>query len=255
MKRIIIAIVLSLTLLAAPFAAMGADTSTTEHFIEKYQTNYQTYLSHEGPIVDAFRTIYSQSLADQIVARAIWYMEYGFMVYGSHRYATTGEIFCSNFVYLVYKDFGYTLTSYASRYDQVGVPVKGVYSALKPGSTTRYQLVGVENLRPGDIFTFWKEDSNGNRYIGHVALYMGVINGKPCIIHTCGAGRPTAIGITNSFTWWYGKHFAGARRILGSSAQVPNYTLSKDVGPVIPESYVLPPQTEIIMPNDLPTRF
>jgi hypothetical protein len=37
--------------------------------------------------------------------------------------------------------------------------------------------------------TFWKKDSSGNKYIGHVALYMGKINDKPAIIHTV-SGRP-----------------------------------------------------------------
>ena len=36
------------------------------------------YNRHEKPIVDAFRANYKGSLAEALVGRAIWYMEYGF---------------------------------------------------------------------------------------------------------------------------------------------------------------------------------
>ena len=46
--------------------------------------------SSDKPIVDSFRAQFDGSLADSIVGRAIWYMEYGFIVYGHSKYATTG---------------------------------------------------------------------------------------------------------------------------------------------------------------------
>jgi len=210
--------------------------ATTSEYIAKYRANMPAYMQHEVPIINSFRSSYQGALGQKIVNRAIWYMENGYMVYGHSNYVNDGRIDCSNFTSLVYKDFGIPITSASRNYGQVGVRVTGVYSKLQPGSTTKYMLVGVDKLRAGDILTFWKLDSNGNRYIGHVALYMGKIDGKPCIIHTV-SNRPTAIGITNSFTWWYGKNFQEARRIL----PVSSYR-------VIPKTYQLPPQKPVVMP-------
>ena len=229
-------------LIALPVPSAGASTSTN---VRNYQVNYPAYAKFELPIVKAFQAQDNGSKANDIVARAIWYMENGYMVYGHSKYPTTGYIDCSNFVSLVYKDFGYKVTSAARNYNTVGTKVSGVYSQKISGSS-KYTLVGVDKLKPGDVFTFWKTDSNGDRYIGHVALYMGKINGKPAIIHTIN-GRPTAIGITTSFTYWYGEHFAGARRVLSSSAQLAQ-AQQKTPAPVIPLKYQLPPQKAIVMP-------
>ncbi len=203
-------------------------------------------------LVKAFRASYKDSPAQALVARAIWYMKYGYMVYGHSKYATSGYIDCSNFVSLVYKDFGYSITSAARKYNTVGQKVSGVYAKRQAGSSTKYTLVGVDKLKPGDIFTFWKEDSDGNRYIGHVAIYMGKLNGKPAIIHTC-KGNPTAIGITTSFTYWYGQHLAGVRRVLPSSAYSSG-TSYKATGPVIPAVYKMTPGP-VILPGNLPQGF
>lgn len=200
----------------------------------------------------AFRAGFNNSPAQALVARAIWYMKYGYMVYGHTKYVTTGYIDCSNFVSLVYKDFGYSITSAARKYGTVGQAVYGVYSRRQTGSTTKYTLVGVDKLKTGDIMTFWKEDSSGNRYIGHVAIYMGKLNNKPAIIQTC-KGNPSAIGITTSFTYWYGQHFAGARRVLPSSAYTAGNPY-KALGPVIPAVYQMSPGP-VIMPKDLPQGF
>lgn len=210
------------------------------------------YNRHEKPIVDAFRANYKGSLAEALVGRAIWYMEYGFMKYGHSKYASSGYIDCSNFVSLVYKDFGYSITSAAKNYDKVGVKVEGVYAEKIPGSS-KYTLKGVEKLKPGDIFTFWNSDAPARTHIGHVAIYMGKINGKPCIINTC-SGRPTAIGIIDSFAYWYGSSLIEVRRVLPSSAFVPGakITLSK---PVIPAVYQIKPDKPIILPQYLRTGF
>ncbi|HBQ85790.1 MAG TPA: hypothetical protein DD811_04840 [Syntrophomonas sp.] len=211
-----------------------------------------SYNQDEKPKVDAYRASFNGSLAQTMVGRAIWYMEYGFMVYGHSKYATTGYIDCSNFVSLVYKDFGYNITSASRKYDQVGTRVSGVY-AKKISGSSRYTLVGVNKLKPGDIFTFWAKDSNGKKYISHVALYMGVINGKPCIINTC-KGNPTAIGIVSSFSYWYGSNLYQVRRVLPSSAYAAGGKI-KDKGPVIPAKYQMKPTKRIILPKNLRVGF
>lgn len=223
--------------------AVGA-AATTSTYIKSYNANYPAFIQHELPIVKAFQAQNDGTLRNEIVVRAIWYMENGYMIYGHSKYATTGFIDCSNFTSLVYKDFGFQITSAARNYTTVGTKVSGVYARRQTGST-KYELAGTENLKPGDIFTFWKTDSSGNRYIGHVAIYMGKINGKPAVIHTV-SGRPTAIGITDSFSYWYGEHFAGARRVLTAAQQTSR--LKSTPPPVIPQIYQLPPQKPVVMP-------
>jgi len=226
---------------ATPPAATSTYTSSNSH-----------YNSHEKPIVDSLRASYDGSLAQALVGRAVWYMEYGFMKYGHSKYASTGYIDCSNFVSLVYKDFGYSITSAAKNYNTVGVKVEGVYAQKIPGSS-KYTLVGVDKLKPGDIFTFWNSDAPAGTHIGHVAIYMGVINGKPCIINTC-KDNPTAIGIIDSFSYWYGSSLIEVRRLLPSGAYVPGGKIN-DLGPVIPAKYQINPDRPIIMPENLPTGF
>lgn len=219
---------------------------------EPTAASIKQYNTQEKPIVDAFRANYKGSLAEALVGRAIWYMEYGFMKYGHTKYASTGYIDCSNFVSLVYKDFGYSITSAAKNYDQVGVKVQGVYSQKISGST-KYTLVGIENLKPGDIFTFWNSDAPAKTHIGHVAIYMGEINGKPCIINTC-SDRPTAIGIINNFAYWYGENLIEVRRVLPDSAFVPGNSFT-DSGPVFPATYQIKPDKTIILPKYLHNGF
>lgn len=210
------------------------------------------YNSHEKPVVDAFRAKYNGSPAQALVGRAIWYMEYGYMKYGHTKYASSGYIDCSNFVSLVYKDFGYTITSAAKNYGSVGTKVAGVYAQKIPGKST-YTLVGTEKLKPGDIFTFWNSDAPARTHIGHVAIYMGEINGKPCIINTC-SGNPTAIGIINNFSYWYGESLIEVRRVLPSSAHVAGNKFTVQ-GPVIPSVYQIKPDKPIILPKGLGTGF
>lgn len=212
-------------------------------------TNYN---NHEKPIVDAFRAKFDGSPAQTLVGRAIWYMENGYMKYGHSKYASTGYIDCSNFVSLVYKDFGYSITSAAKNYGSVGVKVKGVSAEKIPGSS-KYRLVGTDKLKPGDIFTYWNSDAPARTHIGHVAIYMGMVNGKPCIINTC-QGRPTAIGIIDSFDYWYGSSLIEVRRVLPASAFVPGNKIT-DNGPVIPAKYQIKPDKPIVLPKYLPKGF
>jgi hypothetical protein len=153
---------------------------------------------------------------------------------------------------MVYGDLGYTITSASRKYTTVGSKVNGVYSEKIPG-TSRYQLVGIDNLKPGDIFTFWAKDSDGNKYISHVALYMGKINGKPAIINTC-TDRPTALGIVTSFSYWYGSNLYDVRRVLPSDAQVKGAIAINDKGPVIPAVYQMK-KGSVILPHDLAQGF
>ncbi|MEQ8200075.1 MAG: NlpC/P60 family protein [Syntrophomonadaceae bacterium] len=242
MKNRITALVLSLTVLAGLAWSTPPAMGATAGQIAQYN-------SHEKPIVDSLRASYGGTEAQALVGRAVWYMEYGFMKYGHTKYATTGYIDCSNFVSLVYRDFGYSITSAARNYGTVGTKVTGVYSRRITGST-RYTLVGVDQLRPGDIFTFWNSDRTR---IGHVALYMGIVDGKPCIIGTC-TGRPTAIGIVNSLSWWYGSSLKEVRRVLPSNAHLENMDLNAS-GPVIPAQYQIIPDRQIMLPKYLPTGF
>ncbi|NLB53289.1 MAG: hypothetical protein GX808_10220 [Syntrophomonadaceae bacterium] len=210
------------------------------------------YNSHEKPIVDSFRANFDGSLAQSLVGRAIWYMEHGYMKYGHSKYASSGYIDCSNFVSLVYKDFGYSITSAAKNYGSVGVKVQGVYAKKIPGSS-KYALTGIENLKPGDIFTFWNSDAPARTHIGHVAIYMGKINGKPCIINTC-KGNPTAIGIIDDFSYWYGSSLIEVRRVLPASAYTAGSKFTVQ-GPVIPAIYQIRPDKPIVMPKDLAVGF
>lgn len=240
MKKLI-ALLLSLCFIVG-MAPVTLAASSTSSYVKTYKANTPHYIKHEQPIVDAFRSQYNGSESQALVERAIWYMENGYMIYGHSKYYKSGLIDCSNFVSLVYKDFGYNVTSAARKYGSVGKKVSGVSKKKVNG---KYVLTGVDKLRPGDIFTFWKTE-NGKRYIGHVALYMGKINGKPCIIQTV-KGHPTAIGITDNFSWWYGEHLNDVRRVLPDESLNPNYPYTVSA-PVIPSVYKLKPQKPIVMP-------
>ena len=244
-KSIFLTLLLLLLAGIAPCPPQAAAGSAEN--IETYRHNYAQYTQHDQVLADAFLAGYNGSEAQALVARAIWYMENGYMVYGHSKYWDTGYIDCSNFTSLVYKDLGYPLPSASKKYDSVGTKVPGVYSRQIAG-TSKYELVGAEKLRPGDLFTFWVKDADGSgTHIGHVAIYMGKINGQPAVIHTI-KGRPTAIGILTSFQYWYGEHFAEARRVLDSAAQTPGKAWSA-TNPVIPAVYQLPPQKPIVMPG------
>ncbi|MGI5920174.1 MAG: S-layer homology domain-containing protein [Syntrophomonadaceae bacterium] len=248
-KRVLVIslVMFLLTATGLQSASVVSAAGNADKYVEKFKDNYPAYLKNDKKLADAFLINYNHSEAQALIARAIWYMENGYMVYGHSKYWDTGFIDCSNFVSLVYKDLGYSITSASKKYNQVGKKVAGVYSRKIEGSS-KYELVGIKNLRPGDIFTFWAADSDGNgTHIGHVAIYMGEINGQPAIIQTV-SERPTAIGITTSFKYWYGEHFLEARRVLDDDSQSPAKAWQASA-PVIPAVYQLPPQKPVTMPE------
>ncbi|MEH7331962.1 hypothetical protein V7161_04940 [Neobacillus drentensis] len=226
---------------------------STEEAIAKYNKNFKDYVRQELVKVDIYRETFRNlkgSLADQVVERAIWYMHHGYTVYGNgyNSYHSHGVLDCSGFAKLVFGDFGFKLSGVSKKYEsiEIGRRVEGVHPKLV-GSY--WGLEGVENLRLGDILTWWKERADGTYFIGHVGIFMGQIDGKPTVICTA-TGAPTAIGIISKYKHWYGKHFYNAQRILPEGSWTPGLKISghKDKGPVIPKSYVLPPQNPIIMP-------
>lgn len=227
---------------------------TTKEAIARYNTNYGKYVKHDLLLVNRYREEHKNiggSLADQVIERAIWYMEHGYPVYGSglNSYHTDGVVDCSGFTKLVYGDFGFKLSGIAKKYDQFGTKVENIYPMKKKKG---WYLKGVENLRPGDILTWWKERADGSRYIGHVAIYMGQIKGKLAVIGTA-KDTPTALGIKTNFSYWRSKHFYSAQRILPEGSWTPGKEIvgHEDKGVIIPKQYVLPPQKPIVMPENL----
>lgn len=259
-KKMFLGFILALSFLfsslAPAFAATGPDyvRYTRSQAIERYNKYMSSYLAHDQKIVDQFRARKDGTLAHKLVERAVWYMENGYMVYGHEYkgYKDYGIVDCSNFVSLVFADMGFEITTTARKYNTVGQKVEGVYSTVvgKTSSGRKlYGLKGLENLRPGDVLTWYKVDSSGQKYISHVAIYMGMFDGKPAVIGTTGS-RPTAIGITTDFRYWWGENFYGARRILPEKAWDPAATSQFTIkAPVIPKSYVLPPQKPVRMPS------
>ncbi|MFC4766394.1 hypothetical protein [Effusibacillus consociatus] len=237
--------------IASPVSAAHNGTMSPSEAIEKYNKYMDDYQRDELVKIRQYREKYKSidgSLADQVIERAIWYMENGYMVYGHgvDSYRRNGIVDCSEFTKLVYGDFGFKMTEVARKYNSVGERVDGVYARKVNG---KWQIQGADKLRPGDILTWWKKDENG-KYIGHVAIFMGMLNGEPVVIGTRGDGNPTAIGIVNNFDYWWGEHFYTARRVLPEGAWTPGRTIpgheAKD--PVIPEKYVLPPQRKVEKP-------
>lgn len=155
LKRFFILSLVTLLLLVPSFkqtpVVSAADTADT--YIESYQDNYPAYLNNDKVLADTFLADYNDSEAQALVARAIWYMENGYMIYGHSKYWDTGFVDCSNFVSLVYKDLGYSITSASKNYTSVGKKIAGVYSRKITGST-KYELVGTDNLQPGDYSRF-----------------------------------------------------------------------------------------------------
>jgi cell wall-associated NlpC family hydrolase len=244
MKQKVIGLALAMSLLVPSAIANGATTWTSATAATKYNTyiGADSYVKDELYNVADFRIKYenvSGTLAYQIVDRAIWYMQNGYMVYGhgTNSYANYGYLDCSNFTKLVYGDFGYSITGASASYDTVGSKVAGVSKAIVNG---KWMLTGIENLRIGDILT-WQETD----HIMHVAIYMGTNrDGQPVVIGTRGDGNPTAIGTVDGWQYWWGENFREARRILPESAY-STMAGKTTKAPMIPKSYVLAPQSAV----------
>lgn len=238
-----LAMTLGLTAVATGIASASAST-TTSAAIAKYNQyiHADSYVKDELYNVADFRQKYaslSGTLAYQIVDRAIWYMENGYMVYGhgSDAYGKYGYEDCSGFTRLVFGDFGFSITGASASYDTVGTKVQGVGKKQVNG---KWQLTGIENLRIGDILT-WKQ----NDTISHVAIYMGTNrDGQPVVIGTRADGNPTALGTVDGWGYWWGEKFNSARRVLPDDA-IKGMAGHTAKAPVIPNSYVLPPQKPV----------
>ncbi|MGE5453856.1 MAG: NlpC/P60 family protein [Methylocystaceae bacterium] len=252
-KRTMVSTSLLILLMAAILVLpMVSGAQAAGSYPADYAQKVAHYDQHEKPILDIMRTRYTGgSLAEAIGSRAMWYMQYGYTVYGHSLYAQTGYIDCSQFVSRVYADFGYTITGASRKYTTVGTVVSGVYAQKL--STGKYTLVGVDKLRVGDIFTFWAKDSNGDKYISHVAMYIGKPNGIPTIINTV-TGHPTAIGFVDNFSYWYGSNLYDVRRVLPANAYYKGGAAINDKGPVIPAVYQMP-IGQVILPKDLAKGF
>ncbi|MDA8235165.1 MAG: NlpC/P60 family protein [Clostridia bacterium] len=253
-NRVAVFLTAVFTMVSLMSPLVQAQASIVSRTPEEAKANYQKYMpgyqKREVPVINGFHNVYDGSLAHRVVARAIWYMEYGSIVYNHKKYPKTGQLDCSNFTQLVYNDFGFKITSAARNYGSVGTKVEGVSS--KPDGNYRSTIVGLEKMKPGDVVAFW--DPKYTR-IGHVAVYMGIVNGHPMVIGTSD-GRPTAIGIDNLHTSWMGKRLHSVRRILPADAWDPAASAKyPGSGPVIPQEYFLPPQTPVVMPDQLPHGF
>lgn len=243
MKKKIIGLTLALSLSTTGIAFAATDYSKSEA-LAKYNKYIEadSYVKDELYNVADFRSKYASlkgTLAYRVVERAIWYMENGYFIYG-HGYKAYGKYGyedCSGFTSLVFGDFGYSITESSRSYDSIGTKVAGVGKKKVDG---KWQLTGIENLQIGDILT-WQESD----HISHVAIYMGTNRaGQPVVIGTRGDGNPTALGTVDSWSYWWGEKFHSARRVL------PNAALSGMAGktekpPVIPQSYILPPQKTV----------
>ena len=99
--------------------------------------------------------------------------------------------------------------------------------------------------------TWYRFDASGQKYISHVAIFIGMLNGQPAVIGTRSDGNPTAIGIVNDFRYWWGEYLFAVRRVLPDGAWGPDQVLSghEDTGVVIPKQYVLAPQRPVPLPG------
>lgn len=243
MKKKIIGLTLALSLSTTGMAFAATNYSTSEA-LAKYNKyiNADSYVKDELYNVADFRSNYASlkgTLAYKVVERAIWYMENGYFIYG-HGYKAYGKYGyedCSGFTSLVFGDFGINITESSRSYDTVGTRVAGVGKKKVDG---KWQLTGIENLRIGDILTWQSTD-----HISHVAIYMGTNReGKPVVIGTKGQGNPTALGTVDGWSYWYGEKFHSARRVLPDAA-LSGMAGKTEKAPVIPQSYVLPPQKAV----------
>lgn len=247
-----VAVLMSPLLTTVVDASHAEPTITTQQAIAMYKEKYAAYTKDELVKVSQYRNKYigiKGSLADQIVERAIWYMENGYTVYGHGRkmYQQTGVVDCSNFTSLVFADFGYDIPTAVREYPTVGQRITGI-SAKKVGNY--WTIEGMDKLKPGDLLTWWRIDSTtGQKVAGHTAIYMGELNGQPAVIGTQ-SGNPTAVGIANDFRFWWGSNFFTAQRVLPSNAWTKGVTIAghQAKAPIIPTNPILPPQNKVVVP-------
>ncbi|WP_435163001.1 NlpC/P60 family protein [Paenibacillus glycanilyticus] len=244
MKKQILSLAIIGSMLGTAGIANASTSWTTSSAVKKYNKyiNADSYVKDELYNVADFHSKYGSrknTLAYQIVERAIWYMKNGYMVYGSgyDAYGKYGYEDCSGFVRFVYGDFGFNITGTSAKYNTVGKKVAGVGKKKVNG---KWKLTGVENLKLGDILTWQTTD-----HIMHVAIYMGTNReGQPVVIGTRSDGNPTALGTVDSWQYWWGENFKEARRVV-PSAGFTGMAGKKIKAPTIPKKYILPPQKKV----------
>ena len=96
---------------------------------------------------------------------------------------------CSGFTYSVFQVLGVTIPRDAAPQAAHGVPVQR------------------QNLRPGDLVFF----RNGSGVVVHVAIFIGLFDGVPSVIHSPNTGQAISIIPLSS---WSNSSFAGARRYV-----------------------------------------
>ena len=122
-------------------AASASVPATTVKTTSTYKSTDSHYNKHEKPVVDSFRASFDGSLAQTLVGRAIWYMEYGFIKYGHSKYATTGYSDCLTLYPWFYKDSDI----YTSQPNLIRVGVRFPrWSMQEKNRLRKYTLVGVE---------------------------------------------------------------------------------------------------------------
>ena len=144
--------------------------------------------TREEPIVETPQVENTVSVStnnSSVVQTAKQYLGYSYVSGGKN---PESGFDCSGFTSYIYKQFGYTLGATAASQDSVG------------------QVIGRENLQPGDLILFQDE---GKTKIGHTGIYIG--NNE--FIHAANPQRGVVIDnlSTNSY---YNERYVSARRIV-----------------------------------------
>ena len=144
--------------------------------------------TREEPIVETPQVENTVSVStnnSSVVQTAKQYLGYSYVSGGKN---PESGFDCSGFTSYIYKQFGYTLGATAASQDSVG------------------QVIGRENLQPGDLILFQDE---GKTKIGHTGIYIG--NNE--FIHAANPQRGVVIDnlATNSY---YNERYVSARRIV-----------------------------------------
>lgn len=233
--------------------------------VAMFHRYYDDYVEDELDFVNKFYEEYAHmqgTLAYAVIEQSIWYMHHGYAIYGSgtQSYPAYGILNCSEFTQRVFADFNFPISESTKNYESVGELVEGVYGTtmVYPNGKTYYTLneEAKEILQLGDILVFAKDST-----ISHTAIFMGYLLDEelgleaPAFIGTRNQSKhnPTALGIETDWRYSWGQNIHQVRRVLPEGSFTPGTLLPghDQQWPVIPASYVLPPQMEVVMPTNL----